>query len=346
VRGSHELATKIERKKLSSRDENRHLDIRREVNCPMSALVERYEAEYAVKKKSYSRERSVLKGIRTAFGRRFVREIDGAAIQRWYGDLTSVKGLSAGTAVRHFNVMHHMMGRAATIWSADTGISLNPADSVEVRRVDDQRERFMSLEELQALREALDQKRYRKSERHKSGFSRDLNQTFYRLRLTVLIALTTGMRMGEIFALEWQDLDFSSGLIAVRAKLKNGKVRFVPMTVELAQEFRSYPRTLGEPRIFPPRGRSEGERQRVERSFRTILDLAGISNFRCDDLRHTFASWYMMSGGDLYELAKILGHANIKMTERYAKLAKAHISRTSSTAQRMWRLMEDGYKVG
>jgi integrase len=132
----------------------------------------------------------------------------------------------------------------------------------------------------------------------------------------------------------------------VRSRLKNGKIRFVPMTVDLAQEFRSYPRTLNEPRIFPPRGRSEGERQRVERSFRAILELAGISNFRFHDLRHTFASWHMMNGGDLCELAKILGHANIKMTERYAKLAKAHISRTSSTAQQMWRLMEDGYKVG
>ena len=37
----------------------------------------------------------------------------------------------------------------------------------------------------------------------------------------------------------------------------------------------------------------------------------------------------MMNGGDLYELAKILGHANIKMTERYAKLGKNHIARTS-----------------
>ncbi len=48
----------------------------------------------------------------------------------------------------------------------------------------------------------------------------------------------------------------------------------------------------------------------------------------------------MMNGGDLYELAKILGHANIKMTERYAKLGKTHIARTGSTAREMWRLME------
>jgi integrase len=73
---------------------------------------------------------------------------------------------------------------------------------------------------------------------------------------------------------------------------------------------------------------------------KTILELAGIEDFRFHDLRHTFASWYMMNGGDLYELAKILGHSNIKMTERYAKLAKRHIAKTGNTAREMWRLME------
>ncbi|MDQ6651352.1 MAG: tyrosine-type recombinase/integrase, partial [Acidobacteriota bacterium] len=53
-----------------------------------------------------------------------------------------------------------------------------------------------------------------------------------------------------------------------------------------------------------------------------------------------FASWYMMNGGDLYELAKIMGHSNIKMTERYAKLARQPIAKTSSTARGMWNLLE------
>jgi site-specific recombinase XerD len=48
----------------------------------------------------------------------------------------------------------------------------------------------------------------------------------------------------------------------------------------------------------------------------------------------------MMNGGDLYELAKILGHSNIKMTERSAKLAKHHIAKTGSTAREMWKLLE------
>jgi integrase len=78
----------------------------------------------------------------------------------------------------------------------------------------------------------------------------------------------------------------------------------------------------------------------VDKSFGAILELAGIKEFRFHDLRYTFASWYMMNGGDLYELAKILGHANIKMTERYAKLGNNHIARTGSTAREMWNLME------
>jgi hypothetical protein len=48
--------------------------------------------------------------------------------------LTEQKGLSAGTAVRHFNVVHHMMEKACTIWSKETGIDRNPADQIEVKR--------------------------------------------------------------------------------------------------------------------------------------------------------------------------------------------------------------------
>jgi site-specific recombinase XerD len=47
----------------------------------------------------------------------------------------------------------------------------------------------------------------------------------------------------------------------------------------------------------------------------------------------------MMNGGDLYELAKLLGHANIKMTERYAKLGRAHITKTGTTVKVIWNMM-------
>ena len=335
VHGPRELAKKIHRKKLSTRDENRHLDVKKEVNYPMSTLIDRYEQTYAVKKDSYDREKSVLKGIRQELGRLFVREVQGTDVDRWYQKLTDEKDLCAGTAVRHFNVMHHMMKKAATIWSNETGIDRNPADLVEVRRPNDQRDRYLFVEELRRLKQWLDQKMHQKG-------TGDINQTFYRLRMLVLIALMTGMRMAEIFALKWRDVLYREQLIAVRTKLKRGKMRYVPLTPSLAAELRRYPAMLGEERIFPPRTHAKGERQRVESSFKKILKLAGIEDFRFHDLRHTFASWFMMNGGDLYELAKILGHANIKMTERYAKLAKDHIARTGTTACELWKLMEEG----
>jgi len=333
VHGGFELARKIERKKMSVRDENRHLDIKREINFRMSALIDRYWTLYGVKKRSASREKSVLDGIRSELGRSFVREIDGVAVGRWYEKLTAVRDLAPGTAVRHFNVMHHMMEKASTIWSRETGIDRNPADQVEVRRPDDQRDRYLSEDELRKLKQALDAKTYRKG-------TNSINKTFYRLRLIVLIAVTTGMRVAEIFGLGWSDVMYGEGLLAVRAKLKGGKMRYVPMLPELAGELRRFPVAIGEDRIFPPKPGATRGRQRVEGSFEDLLKRAGINDFRFHDLRHTFASWFMMNGGDLYELAKILGHSNIKMTERYAKLGRHHIARTGSTAREIWKQLE------
>src|SRR5271155_4180694 len=62
VHGSYELAKKIERKKMSARDENRHLDVKREVNFRMSALIDRYWDHYGIKKLSADREKSVVEG--------------------------------------------------------------------------------------------------------------------------------------------------------------------------------------------------------------------------------------------------------------------------------------------
>jgi len=64
--------------------------------------------------------------------------------------------------------------------------------------------------------------------------------------LIVLTALTTGMRIAEVFSLRWRDLNYREELIAVRARLKGGKVRYVPMPPELASEFRKFPAIFAE----------------------------------------------------------------------------------------------------
>ena len=323
---------------ISPRVSRLDLDVKKEINYSVSDLIDRYWTHYGSKKASADRENSIVEGIRAELGRMFVREVDGIDVQRWYENLTGERGLAENTAVRHFNVMHHLMKKASTIWSKETGLDRNPADMVEVKRPDDSGERFLSKEELERLKEALDEKMFRKG-------TKDINQTNLRMRLIVLIAVSTGMRSAEIHRLRWSDVMYREELIAVRAKLKGGKERYVPMTPELAEEIRRYPAVIGEDRIFPPTRGDKSGRHRLEGSFEDLLERAKIRNFWFHDLRHTFASWYMMNGGDLYELAKLLGHSNIKMTERYAKLGRAHISRTGTTAKVIWSMMEKKLEV-
>ena len=73
----------------------------------------------------------------------------------------------------------------------------------------------------------------------------------------------------------------------------------------------------------------------VKVGFGRALNDAGISNFRFHDLRHTFASHYGMSAGNLYTLAKILGH-NIKMTQRYADISPDFIHRERERMDTTW----------
>ena len=67
-----------------------------------------------------------------------------------------------------------------------------------------------------------------------------------------------------------------------------------------------------------------------------MLKDAGITNFRFRDLRHTFASHYVMSGGELYTLSKSLGHKDLKMTQRYAKLSPKFIDGQRDRMDTIW----------
>ena len=63
----------------------------------------------------------------------------------------------------------------------------------------------------------------------------------------------------------------------------------------------------------------------VKKSFNTACRRLGIENFHIHDLRHTFASWLVMEGVPLFEVSKLLRHASIQMTERYAHLAPDYL---------------------
>jgi site-specific recombinase XerD len=70
--------------------------------------------------------------------------------------------------------------------------------------------------------------------------------------------------------------------------------------------------------------------QDVKTAFNNALRRAGVENCRLHDLRHTFATWAVQSGMDLYRLSRILGHATTRMTQRYAHLATRNLHRAIS----------------
>lgn len=175
--------------------------------------------------------------------------------------------------------------------------------------------RYLSEDELRRLKAALDEKQLRKG-------TKDVNRTTQRMRL---IVHGTDYRNAGIrgFRASLAGCDVRRGLAGSKGEIERWQDPYVPLLPEVAGELRRYPVVISDDRVFPPRKGAYGNRRRLEGSFEDLLRRA---------------SWYMMNGGDLYELAKILGHSNIKMTERYAKLGRKHIARTGTRHARFGKL--------
>jgi integrase len=144
------------------------------------------------------------------------------------------------------------------------------------------------------------------------------------LAMLVMLALNTGMRKGEILALTWERVDLSSARITLY-QTKSGKPRGVPVNRDVYEAMIALePEAAQRQGLLFQRRDGAGWGQ-VRTAFATALKKAEIKGFRFHDLRHTFASHYMMRGGSLYDLREILGHGDIKMTMRYAHLSPQHL---------------------
>lgn len=144
------------------------------------------------------------------------------------------------------------------------------------------------------------------------------------LELIVLLALTTGMRKGELLGLRWPDVDLKRGQ-AVLHKTKNSERRAVVLVdpvVELLRA-RAKVRRLDTDLVFP---QASGDRPLEPRDwFAKALAAAKIKDFRFHDLRHTAASYLAMSGATSAEIAAVLGHKTLAMVKRYSHLSDAHV---------------------
>jgi integrase len=156
------------------------------------------------------------------------------------------------------------------------------------------------------------------------------------LQPMVLLAMNTGLRRGELFHLQWTDVDLSRNYLTVRGgATKSGDTRHVPLHEETAQALQRWHRTArGSTYVFP--GKDGGRLTSIRSAWCRLLREANISDFRWHDLRHHFASQLVMASVDLNTVRELLGHSDIAMTLRYAHLSPDH------KAEAVGRLVRNG----
>lgn len=146
------------------------------------------------------------------------------------------------------------------------------------------------------------------------------------------LALRTGMRRGEMFALRWVDLDLANARVNVRHSVfrgrleapKSGRSRTIPLTPQLVTILREHKaaQTLETEFVFPAAtGMLTTHQNHVDRPLVGALEAAGLRSIRFHDLRHSFASQLVSAGRSIKEAQELLGHATLTMTLRYAHLA-------------------------
>ncbi len=194
-------------------------------------------------------------------------------------------------------------------------VNTNPIASVRKFRLPEQDFQFWSKEEVQ----------------HFLGYCK-LNEKYPRIYIAVVLALYTGMRRGEIIALRWDAINWESNFLTVKRaycrtekrvleQTKSRKIRHIPICMALRghlEEFKEL--TLLSGYVCPPI-----HPDCFHKEFKKLAREAKVAPMRFHDLRHTFASNFLMGGGNIYDLQKILGHSTIQVTERYAHLTPDHL---------------------
>jgi len=159
------------------------------------------------------------------------------------------------------------------------------------------------------------------------------------LRPIVVAALHTGARRGELLGLTWRDVDFEARLLVFR-DTKNGEDRTVPISETLLATLRELPSRFEEGVVFVG---ADGEPVNVEAlrsAFKRAVASSKLAGMRFHDLRHSAASFMVQAGVPLFEVAKMLGHRDLRMTQRYAHLAPEHLRGAVAALDRID--MEDG----
>lgn len=162
--------------------------------------------------------------------------------------------------------------------------------------------KFLSHDEIEALREA--------------AASKSLMD-----QLIVEVLYSSGLRVSELVAIDWDDIDFANKQLTVREG-KGGKSRTVPLSTRAVRLLKRYKKTRQdeEPYVFRSREKGRMVKETVEYRIRKLGKLAGIQQkVTPHRLRHSQATHLLEAGMPIDMIQQVLGHASISTTQVYAR---------------------------
>jgi integrase len=229
------------------------------------------------------------------FGDKRLKEIAPEDIDV-YKQRRLLEGAKPGTLARELTVIRHLFNQARK-WKRF--FNENPISRAGMPEVYDRVERVLSVDEEGRL----------------------LSQIPEPFRGIVVIALNTGMRLGEILALRWDWVDLRENCITLpQTHTKTRRLRRVPVNPVVKRELLKFAERrleAGGSEFVVPRKSYYSLLGRLRRSFREACKRAGIPNLRFHDLRHTAGTRLGESGIPIQTISALLGHTSTRMTERY-----------------------------
>ena len=141
------------------------------------------------------------------------------------------------------------------------------------------------------------------------------------LREIINFALNTGLRQDELLSLEWNRVNLFRKTILIQ-KTKNGRPKTVPLNQiamdVIMRKSESKVRKLKNDFVFVSSHGTKIDRHNLRRAFNKAVSKADIEDFKYHDLRHCFCTKLAQRGVDIYKIAKLAGHEDIRMTQRYS----------------------------
>lgn len=240
------------------------------------------------------------------FGRMHLAAIDARVIDTFKA-AQAEKGTKWKTPYSKKTINNHLillrvMLRRAQKWGAIASVPEFKLFKAERRNI-----RFLDFDEKDAFMEAL--------------------RDYPKWEALFCTALNTGMRIGELLALRWENVDLKRRSLTVSESVykgkvgatKSGKIRPIPLNQELHASLKQH-RHLRSQLVFCTDAGRLLEPSTCRRILRTICRAAKVKDVGLHDLRHTFASHLVMHGVPLKAVQELLGHANIEMTMIYSHL--------------------------